>query len=174
MEKRRCLRHVLIDTPGEDTSIAVPVFCRRSCAIAHPTVQARSARRHDSFEMCGGSECWEKMPAWRPGTRITVTSAHDSIENQPIIEDKVGPRLPKRFRAMSTGHPQWNGTLQMQQVTEAIAKARREMVLVAVSTNCSRTRQRLDARHERRGYCRWMNCDRAAPPAFAGNSARIC
>ena len=77
-------------------------------------------------------------------TRITVTVRHTELYRKirPIIEDKVGTYLFRTevfernvYKDIHNGI----GTLQMQEVTEAIAKARRETRRWWMkSTNCLR------------------------------------
>lgn len=127
--------HVLIDTPGEDTSIVDPVIAAADLVISpiqpskHEVIGAI-----DSFESvvrlneASGRRC--KHGVLR--TRITVTVRHTELYRKvrPIIEDKVGTYLFRTevfernvYKDIHNGI----GTLQMQEVTESIAKARREM-----------------------------------------------
>jgi len=126
--------HVLIDTPGEDTSIVDPVIAVSDLVISPIQPSKR--------EVLGAIESFENVLRinetlgrnCRHGvlrTRITVTVRHTELYRKirPIIEDKVGTCLFRTevferniYKDIHNGI----GTLQMQEVTEAIAKARRE------------------------------------------------
>jgi chromosome partitioning protein len=126
--------HVLIDTPGEDTSIVDPVIAVADLVISPIQPSKREViGAIDSFESvlrvneARGRSC--KHGVLR--TRITVTVRHSELYRKvrPIIEDKVGTYLFRTevfernvYKDIHNGI----GTLQMQEVTEAIAKARRE------------------------------------------------
>jgi chromosome partitioning protein len=126
--------HVLIDTPGEDTSIVDPVIAAADLVISPIQPSKREVLGAiDSFENVVrvndalGRECRHGVLR----TRITVTVRHTELYRKirPIIEDKVGTYLFRTevfernvYKDMHNGI----GTLQMQEVTEAIAKARRE------------------------------------------------
>lgn len=125
---------VLIDTPGEDTSIVDPVIAWSDLVISPIQPSKR--------EVLGAIDSFENVMrvneavgrACRHGvlrTRITVTVRHTELYRKirPIIEDKVGTYLFRTevfernvYKDIHNGI----GTLQMQEVTEAIAKARRE------------------------------------------------
>ncbi|GAA4134549.1 ParA family protein [Aminobacter aganoensis] len=125
---------VLIDTPGEDTSIIDPVIAAADLVISPIQPSKREVMGAiDSFESvlrvneARGRTC--KHGVLR--TRITVTVRHTELYRKvrPIIEDKVGTYLFRTevfernvYKDIHNGI----GTLQMQEVTEAIAKARRE------------------------------------------------
>jgi chromosome partitioning protein len=126
--------YVLIDTPGEDTSIVDPVIAWADLVISPIQPSKR--------EVLGAIDCYENVLRvnealgrdCRHGvlrTRITVTVRHTELYRKirPIIEDKVGTYLFRTevfernvYKDIHNGI----GTLQMLDVTEAIAKARRE------------------------------------------------
>lgn len=126
--------YVLIDTPGEDTSIVDPVIAWSDLVISPIQPSKREVLGAiDSFENvvrvneAVGRVC--KHGVLR--TRITVTVRHTELYRKirPIIEDRVGTYLFRTevfernvYKDIHNGI----GTLQMQEVTEAIAKARRE------------------------------------------------
>ena len=126
--------HVLIDTPGEDTSIVDPVIASSDLVISPIQPSKREVLGAiDSFESVRrindvlGSECRHGVLR----TRITVTVRHTELYRKirPIIEDRVGTYLFRTevfernvYKDVHNGI----GTLQMLEVTEAIAKARRE------------------------------------------------
>lgn len=126
--------HVLIDTPGEDTSIVDPVIAASNLVISPIQPSKREVLGAiDSFETVRrinderGRQCRHGVLR----TRITVTVRHTELYRKirPIIEDKVGTYLFRTevfernvYKDIHNGI----GTLQMQEVTEAIAKARRE------------------------------------------------
>ena len=125
---------VLIDTPGEDTSIVDPVIAWSDLVISPIQPSKR--------EVLGAIDCFENVMrvnetvgrTCKHGvlrTRITVIVRHTELYRKirPIIEDKVGTYLFRTevfernvYKDIHNGI----GTLQMQEVTEAIAKARRE------------------------------------------------
>lgn len=126
--------HVLIDTPGEDTAIVDPVIAWSDLVISPIQPSKR--------EVLGAIDCFENVirvneavgRSCRHGvlrTRTNVTVRHTELYRKirPIIEDKVGTYLFRTemfernvYKDIHNGI----GTLQMQEVTEAIAKARRE------------------------------------------------
>lgn len=126
--------HVLIDTPGEDTAIVDPVITVADLVISPIQPSKREVLGAiDSFENVVrvnetlGRQCRHGVLR----TRITVTVRHTELYRKirPIIEDKVGTYLFRTevfernvYKEIHNGI----GTLQMQDVTEAIAKARRE------------------------------------------------
>ncbi|MBX3583275.1 MAG: ParA family protein [Rhizobiaceae bacterium] len=126
--------HVLIDTPGEDTSLVDPVILAADLVISPIQASKREVMGAiDSFESVlrvnetRGRKCRHGVLR----TRITVTVRHTELYRKvrPIIEDKVGTYLFQTevfernvYKDIHNGI----GTLQMQEVTEAIAKARRE------------------------------------------------
>ncbi|MBU2147015.1 MAG: ParA family protein [Alphaproteobacteria bacterium] len=126
--------YVLIDTPGEDTSIVDPVIAWSDLVISPIQPSKREVLGAiDSFENVLrvndvlGRNCRHGVLR----TRITVTVRHTELYRKirPIIEDKVGTYLFRTevfernvYKDIHNG----TGTLQMQEVTEAIAKARRE------------------------------------------------
>lgn len=126
--------YVLIDTPGEDTSIVDPVIASANLVISPIQPSKREVfGAIDSFENVLrvndvlGRNCRHGVLR----TRITVTVRHAELYRKirPIIEDKVGTYLFRTevferniYKDIHNGI----GTLQMQEVTEAIAKARRE------------------------------------------------
>ncbi|RWM85607.1 MAG: ParA family protein [Mesorhizobium sp.] len=133
-EQRGAFDHVLIDTPGEDTSIVDPVIASSDLVISPIQPSKREVLGAiDSFEnVVRVNETLDRN--CRHGvlrTRITVTVRHTELYRKirPIIEDKVGTYL---FRAEVFERNVYKdihngiGTLQMQEVTDAIAKARRE------------------------------------------------
>jgi chromosome partitioning protein len=133
-ENSRVFDYVLIDTPGEDTSIVDPVIASANLVISPIQPSKR--------EVLGAIDSFENVlrvndvlgRGCRHGvlrTRITVTVRHTELYRKirPIIEDKVGTYLFRTevfernvYKDIHNGI----GTLQMQEVTEAIAKARRE------------------------------------------------
>lgn len=139
-ESAAAFDYVMIDTPGEDTSIVDKVIATADLVISPIQPSKR--------EVLGAIDCFESVRRvndalsrnCRHGvlrTRITVTVRHTELYRKirPIIEDKVGTYLFRTevfernvYKDIHNGI----GTLQMQDVTEAIAKARREtQVLVA-------------------------------------------
>jgi chromosome partitioning protein len=126
--------HVLIDTPGEDTSIVDPVIASADLVISPIQPSKREVLGAiDSFDSvlrvndALGRDCRHGVLR----TRITVTVRHTELYRKirPIIEDKVGTYLFRTqvfernvYKDIHSGI----GTLQMQELTEAIAKARRE------------------------------------------------
>ncbi|WP_353646769.1 ParA family protein [Mesorhizobium sp. WSM2239] len=126
--------YVLIDTPGEDTAIVDPVIAWSDLVVSPIQPSKR--------EVLGAIDSFENVVrvnesvgrACRHGvvrTRITVTVRHTELYRKirPIIEDRVGTYLFRTevferniYKDIHNGV----GTLQMQEVTEAIAKARRE------------------------------------------------
>ena len=126
--------HVLIDTPGEDSSLVDPVILAADLVISPIQASKREVMGAiDSFESVlrvnetRGRKCRHGVLR----TRITVTVRHTELYRKvrPIIEDKVGTYLFRTevfernvYKDIHNGI----GTLQMQEVTEAIAKARRE------------------------------------------------
>lgn len=126
--------YILIDTPGEDTSIVDPVVARSDLVISPIQPSKR--------EVLGAIDCFEtvrrvnetRTRACRHGvlkTRISLTVKHTELYRKirPIIEDKVGTYLFSTeimerniYKDIQNG----TGTLQMQELTEAVAKARRE------------------------------------------------
>jgi chromosome partitioning protein len=126
--------HVLIDTPGEDTSIVDPVIAASDLVISPIQPSKREVLGAiDSFEhVLRVNEALGKT--CRHGvlrTRITVTVRHTELYRKirPIIEDKVGTylfRIEVFERNVYKDIHNGIGTLQMQEVTEAVAKARWE------------------------------------------------
>ncbi|GLS28408.1 chromosome partitioning protein [Mesorhizobium albiziae] len=126
--------YVLIDTPGEDTSIVDPVVGQSDLVISPIQPSKR--------EVLGAIDCFEAVLRvngargrdCRHGvlrTRISLTVRHTELYRKirPIIEDKVGTYLFRTeimerniYKDIQNGI----GTLQMQDTTETIAKARRE------------------------------------------------
>ena len=133
-ESSRVFDYVLIDTPGEDTSIVDPVIASANLVISPIQPSKREVLGAiDSFENVLrvndvlGRNCRHGVLR----TRITVTVRHTELYRKirPIVEDKVGTYLFRTevferniYKDIHNGI----GTLQMQEVTEAIAKARRE------------------------------------------------
>jgi len=133
-ENANTFDYVLIDTPGEDTSIVDPVIASSDLIISPIQPSKREVLGAiDSFENVVrvnealGRDCRHGVLR----TRITVTVRHTELYRKirPIIEDKVGTYLFRTevfernvYKDIHNGI----GTLQMQEVTEAIAKARRE------------------------------------------------
>lgn len=126
--------YVLIDTPGEDTAIIDPVIGWSDLVIS--PIQASKR------EVLGAIDCFESVLRvndafgrdCRHGvlrTRVSLTVRHTELYRKirPIIEDKVGTYLFRTevmernvYKDIQNGI----GTLQMQDLTEAVAKARRE------------------------------------------------
>lgn len=126
--------YVLIDTPGEDTAIADPVIGWSDLVIS--PIQASKR------EVLGAIDCFESVlrvnEALGRGchhgvlrTRISLTVRHTELYRKirPIIEDTVGTYLfhtevmeRNVYKDIQNGI----GILQMQDLTEAVAKARRE------------------------------------------------
>lgn len=133
-ENAAAFDHVLIDTPGEDTSIVDPVIAFADLVISPIQPSKREVLGAiDSFQNvlrvneALGRNCRHGVLR----TRITVTVRHTELYRKirPIIEDKVGTYLFRTevfernvYKDIHNGI----GTLQMLEVTEAIAKARRE------------------------------------------------
>lgn len=126
--------YILIDTPGEDTSIVDPVIATADLVISPIQPSKREVLGAiDSFENvlrvndALGRTCRHGVLR----TRITVTVRHTELYRKirPIIEDTVETYLFRTevfernvYKDIHNG----TGTLQMQEVTEAITKARRE------------------------------------------------
>jgi chromosome partitioning protein len=126
--------YILIDTPGEDTSIVDPVIGWSDLVISPIQPSKR--------EVLGAIDCFNAVVRvsetagrdCRHGvlrTRISLTVRHTELYRKirPIIEDKVGSYLFRTevfernvYKDIQNGI----GTLQMQELTEAVAKARRE------------------------------------------------
>lgn len=126
--------YVLVDTPGEDTSIIDPVIVCSDLVISPIQPSKR--------EVVGAIECFEwvgrvneeRGRRCRHGvlrTRITLPVRHTELYRKirPIIVDKAGTYLfatevfeRNVYKDIHSGI----GTLQMQELTPAIAKARRE------------------------------------------------
>jgi chromosome partitioning protein len=126
--------YVLVDTPGEDTSIIDPVVAHADLVISPVQPSKR--------EVIAAIECFESVQrindahrrVCRHGvlkTRITLPVRHTELYRKirPIIVDHVGTYLFRTeviernvYKDIHSGL----GTLQMQEVTPAIAKARRE------------------------------------------------
>ncbi len=126
--------YVLVDTPGEDTSIIDPVVAHADLVISPVQPSKR--------EVVGAIECFESVErinaaqgrTCRHGvlkTRITMPVRHTELYRKirPIIVDQAGTYLFRTevhernvYKDIHSGL----GTLQMQEVTPAIAKARRE------------------------------------------------
>jgi chromosome partitioning protein len=126
--------YVLVDTPGEDTSIIDPVVAHTDLVISPVQPSKR--------EVVGAIECFESVQrinaahgrACRHGvlkTRITMPVRHTELYRKirPIIVDQAGTYLFRTevlernvYKDIHSGL----GTLQMQEVNPAIAKARRE------------------------------------------------
>ncbi|RUM96329.1 ParA family protein [Pseudaminobacter arsenicus] len=133
-ENARAYDHVLIDTPGEDTSIVDPVIAWADLVISPIQPSKREVLGAiDSFENVVrvngalGRHCRHGVLR----TRITVPVRHTELYRKirPIVEDKVGTYLFRTevfernvYKDIHNGI----GTLQMQELTEAITKARRE------------------------------------------------
>jgi chromosome partitioning protein len=133
-ENAAAFDHVLIDTPGEDTAIVDPVIAFADLVISPIQPSKREVLGAiDSFQNvlrvneALGRNCRHGVLR----TRITVTVRHTELYRKirPIIEDKVGTYLFRTevfernvYKDIHNGI----GTLQMMEVTEAIAKARRE------------------------------------------------
>ncbi|MDX8449372.1 ParA family protein [Mesorhizobium captivum] len=132
--KANVFDYVLVDTPGEDTSIIDGVIARTDLVISPVQPSKR--------EVVGAIECLEVVrrvnktygAACRHGvlkTRITLPVCHTELYRKirPIIVEHAGTYLFKTevhernvYKDIHSGL----GTLQMQAVTPAIAKARRE------------------------------------------------
>lgn len=128
--------YVLVDTPGEDTSIIDRVVAHADLVISPVQPSKR--------EVVGAIECFESVQrinatygrACRHGvlkTRITMPVLHTELYRKirPIIVDQAGTYLFRTevherniYKDIHSGL----GTLQMQEVTPAIAKARQEMM----------------------------------------------
>jgi chromosome partitioning protein len=128
--------YVLVDTPGEDSSIIDPVVAHADLVISPVQPSKR--------EVVGAIECFESVErinathgrTCRHGvlkTRITMPVRHTELYRKirPIIVDQAGTYLFRTevhernvYKDIHSGL----GTLQMQEVTPAIAKARRETV----------------------------------------------
>jgi chromosome partitioning protein len=135
--------YVLIDTPGEDTSLVDPVIAAADLVISPIQPSKREVLGAiDSFEnVLRVNEA--RRTTCRHGvlrTRITVTVRHTELYRKirPIIEDTVGTYLFRTevfernvYKDIHNGI----GTLQMQEVTEAIAKARRETQALAAEVD---------------------------------------
>lgn len=131
--------YVLVDTPGEDTSIIDPVVAYANLVISPVQPSKR--------EVVGAIECFETVQrinaaqrrTCRHGvlkTRITVPVRHTELYRKirPIVVDQAGTYLFRTeiyerniYKDIHSGL----GTLQMQEMTPAIVKARQEtMALV--------------------------------------------
>ena len=125
---------LLVDTPGEDTSIIDAVIERSDLVISPVQPSKREVLGAiDSFgavmrvNTSTGRNCRHGVLR----TRISLTVRHTELYRKirPIIEEKVGTYLFRTevfernvYKDIHNGI----GTLQMQDVTEAVAKARRE------------------------------------------------
>jgi chromosome partitioning protein len=125
---------ILIDTPGEDTALVDPVIGWSDLVISPIQPSKR--------EVLGAIDCFDAIlrvneargRSCRHGvlkTRISLTVRYTELYRKirPIIEDKVGTYLFRTeimernvYKDIQNGI----GTLQMQDTTEAVAKARRE------------------------------------------------
>lgn len=135
--------HVLIDTPGEDTAIVDPVIASADLVISPIQPSKREVLGAiDSFESvlrvndALGRNCRHGVLR----TRITVTVRHTELYRKirPIIEDKVGTYLFRTEVFERNAYKEIHngiGTLQMQEVTESIAKARRETHILVEEVN---------------------------------------
>lgn len=132
--KERLFDVVLIDTPGEDTAIVDPVI-ERSDLVISPIQPSKR-------EVLGAIESFNAVARINDTarrncqhavlrTRISLPVRHTELYRKirPIMEEKVGTYLFRTevfernvYKDLHNGV----GTLQMQEVTEAIAKARRE------------------------------------------------
>jgi chromosome partitioning protein len=137
-EKAAQFDYVLIDTPGEDTSIIDPVIAASDLVISPIQPSKR--------EVLGAIDCFESVRRvneavgrdCRHGvlrTRITLPVRHTELYRKirPIIVDKVQTYLFETevqernvYKDIHSGI----GTLQMQELTATIAKARRETMAV--------------------------------------------
>lgn len=133
-ENAETFGHVLIDTPGEDTAIVDPVIAAADLVISPIQPSKREVLGAiDSFvnvlrvNETLGRNCRHGVVR----TRINITVRHTELYRKirPIIENKVGTYLFRTevfernvYKDIHNGI----GTLQMQEVTEAVAKARRE------------------------------------------------
>ncbi|MBZ9747678.1 ParA family protein [Mesorhizobium sp. CO1-1-7] len=126
--------YLLIDTPGEDISTIDPVIGWSDLVISPVQPSKR--------EVLGAIDCFHSVlrinearaSACRHGvlrTRISMTVRQTELYRKirPIIEDKVGTYLFRTevmernvYKDIQNGI----GTLQMQTLSEAVAKARRE------------------------------------------------
>ncbi|RWI54756.1 MAG: ParA family protein [Mesorhizobium sp.] len=126
--------YLLIDTPGEDISTIDPVIGWSDLVISPIQPSKR--------EVLSAIDCFQSVirvnearaGACRHGvlrTRISLTVRQTELYRKirPIIEDKVGTYLFKTevmernvYKDIQNG----TGTLQMQPLSEAVAKARRE------------------------------------------------
>ena len=126
--------YVLLDTPGEDTSIVDPIIARSDLVISPIQPSKR--------EVVGAIDCFEAVDRvnetsgrfCRHGvlkTRITVPVRHTELYRKirPIVVDRAGSYLFRTevlernvYKDIHSGI----GTLQMLEVTSAVAKARRE------------------------------------------------
>lgn len=133
-EKAAQFDYVLIDTPGEDTSIIDPVI-EASDLVISPIQPSKR-------EVLGAIDCFQSVERvnetrdrdCRHGvlrTRISLTVRHTELYRKirPIIVDKARTYLfdtevheRNIYKDIHSGI----GTLQMQEVTQTIAKARRE------------------------------------------------
>lgn len=134
-QQERLFDVLLIDTPGEDTSIVDPVI-ERSDLVISPIQPSKR-------EVLGAIESFNAVARINDRTRrncqhavlrtrISLPVRHTELYRKirPIMEDKVGTYLFRTevfernvYKDLHNGV----GTLQMQEVTEAIAKARREI-----------------------------------------------
>jgi chromosome partitioning protein len=125
---------LLIDTPGEDTSIVDRVI-ERSDLVISPIQPSKHEvlAAIDSFNAVTRVNA-STLRSCRHGvlrTRISLTVRHTELYRKirPIIEDKVGTYLFRTevfernvYKDIHNGV----GTLQMQALTQAVAKARLE------------------------------------------------
>jgi chromosome partitioning protein len=133
-EKAAQFDYVLIDTPGEDTSIIDPVI-EASDLVISPIQPSKR-------EVLAAIDCFQSVERvneargrdCRHGvlkTRITLPVRHTELYRKirPIIVDKVQTYLfdtEVQERNIYKDIHNGIGTLQMQEVTPTIAKARRE------------------------------------------------
>lgn len=141
--------YVLVDMPGEDTSIIDQVVAHADLVVSPVQPSKR--------EVVGAIECFETVQrineahgrACRHGvlkTRITLPVRHTELYRKirPIIVDQAGSYLFRTeiherniYKDIHGGL----GTLQMQEVTLAIAKARRETFALVEEIDALLTRK---------------------------------
>jgi chromosome partitioning protein len=133
-EKAEQFDYVLIDTPGEDTSIIDPVIEASNLVISPIQPSKREVlaaidcfKSVERVNEASGKNCRHGVLK----TRITLPVRHTELYRKirPIIVDKVGTYLfdtEVQERNIYKDIHNGIGTLQMQEVTATIAKARRE------------------------------------------------
>ena len=102
--------YVLVDTPGEDTSIIDPVVAAcRSGDLADPAIKAGGRRRHREFRVRAADQrgAWASVPAWRAEDthhRAPFVTRNSTARSARSSSTRRGPICsgPRSMSAMST------------------------------------------------------------------------